>query len=96
MPAYVMGVLYDINDPAGMNDYQSGARPTIANFGGKVIAGGESVEAVEGDWAPLGFVVIEFESMAKLKTWYNSPEYQAALPLRLRSARDNFVCLNGL
>ncbi len=75
MPAYVVGAIYDIKDPAGFYDYRSVAGPTVANFGGKFIAGGESVEAVEGDWAPLGFVVLEFESMERAKRWYRGKAF---------------------
>ena len=31
------------------------------------------------------FMVAEFESLEQAKRWYNSPEYQAALPMRKNS-----------
>ena len=95
MAAYVLAETLEVSDPDTMAQYGKLARESIAQHGGKVLAAGPT-ETFEGEWTPNRLVLIEFESMAKLKTWYNSPEYQAALPLRLRSARENFVCLNGL
>ncbi len=95
MAAYALAESLEVTDPNTMAEYGKLARESIAQYDGKVLAAGPT-ETIEGDWTPNRLVLIEFESMEKLKTWYNSAEYQAALPLRLRSARDNFVCLNGL
>ncbi len=95
MSAYALAESLEVTDPDTMAEYGKLARETIAQYGGKVLAAWPS-ENIEGECTPNLLVLIEFESMKALKTWYNSPEYQAALPLRLRSARDNFVCLNGL
>ena len=39
--------------------------------------------------------VIEFPSFDQAKRWYNSPEYQAALSVQLRSAVSNAVIMEG-
>ena len=95
MTVYAIAESLEVTDPNTMAEYGKLARGSIAMYRGKVLAAGPT-ETIEGDWTPNRLVLIEFESMEKLKTWYNSPEYQAVLPLRLRSARENFVCLNGL
>ena len=95
MAAYVLAESLEVTDPDTMAEYGKLARESIAQYGGKVLAAGPP-ETVEGDWKPNRLVLIEFDSMDKLKTWYDSPEYQAALPLRLRSARENMVRFNGL
>jgi uncharacterized protein (DUF1330 family) len=95
MAAYVLAESLEVTDPDTMAQYGKLARESIAQYGGKVLAAGPP-ETVEGDWKPNRLVLIEFDSMDKLKTWYDSPEYQAALPLRLRSARENLVRFNGL
>ena len=95
MAAYALAESLEVTDPNTMAKYGKIARESIAQYDGKVLAAGPT-ETIEGDWTPNRLVLIEFESMEKLKTWYNSPEYQAVLPLRLRSARENFVFLNGL
>ena len=45
----------------------------MAQYGGKILGGGTNVEVADGTWSPIGLVVIEFESMAKAKEWYNFP-----------------------
>ena len=40
---------------------------------------------------PKAVVAIEFESIAKAKEWYNSPEYQAILPKRLNTTKGGVV-----
>ena len=96
MPAYVLAALYDVTDPAGFEEYRNLAGPTVASFGGKFIAGSESVEVVEGDWAPQGFLVVEFESLEQAKLWYNSPEYQAVLPKRKNSTNSGLIMGAGM
>ena len=32
-------------------------------------------------------VILEFPDMAAARSWYSSPEYQSALPIRLAAAR---------
>jgi uncharacterized protein (DUF1330 family) len=43
----------------------------------------------------MGGVVIEFPSAEAARTWYNSPEYQAALPMRLETSRGTLFMFPG-
>ncbi len=95
MAAYMLAESLEVTDLDTMAQYGKLARESIAQYGGKVLAAAPP-ETVEGDWKPTRLVLIEFDSMDKLKTWYDSPEYQAALPLRLRSSRENLVRFSGL
>ena len=40
-------------------------------------------------------VILEFESVEAAKAWYNSPEYQEAIPLRQKAADCNAVIVKG-
>jgi len=40
-------------------------------------------------------VVIEFPNKEAAKTWYNSPEYQAALPMRLNATQSSLLLFSG-
>ena len=71
MAAYGIGMVRSVSDPEGFTEYQGLAGPTLEKYGGKFVAGGTNVEVADGDWSPMGVVVIEFESMARLKEWYN-------------------------
>ena len=40
-------------------------------------------------------VILEFPSMANLKRWWDSPEYQELCDIRKRSADSNIVTVDG-
>jgi len=78
-------------------EYTKRARPVGVRLGLKPIAGGEvggaQLELLEGE-LPAGssFLAIEqFPSMAALKAFYFSEEYQAAIPFRADAIRIDFV-----
>ncbi|PKB78683.1 MAG: hypothetical protein BZY88_17230 [SAR202 cluster bacterium Io17-Chloro-G9] len=96
MPAYLVGTVYDVNDPEGFQAYRNVALPTLEQYGGKFVGGGESVEVLDGDSAAPGFVVIEFESVEQAKRWYNSPEYQAVLPMRKNTTNSSLILSAGM
>ena len=52
------------------------------------------IEAADGDWAPMGIIVVEFESSEASRKWYNSPEYQAVIGQRLSSTDSNTVFMD--
>ena len=43
-----------------------------------------ATEALEGD-APDGVVLVQFPTVEDAKAWYNSPNYQAAIPHRKKA-----------
>ena len=51
----------------------------------------QSIEVGDGSWSPIGIIMFEFESMAKAQEWYNSPEYSAVKPMRLRTADTGVI-----
>lgn len=52
-------------------------------------------EVLEG--APIeGAVILQFPDMEAARRWYHSPEYQAALPHRLKGGDYRVVLLEGL
>ena len=95
MAAYVIATGYSVIDESGFAEYQKLAVPTVEQYGGKFIAGGFKVEVADGNWSPIGLVVIEFESLDRAKEWYHSPEYSAVKPLRLKSVDSGMVFVDG-
>ncbi|MEU3252740.1 DUF1330 domain-containing protein [Streptomyces sp. NPDC006997] len=67
---------------------------TAHPFGGKWLANGEPT-VIEGGWQGL-VVLMEFPDRAAADAWYNSPEYQAILPLRLNNAIADIVLIDSL
>ncbi len=95
MAAYVVRTIYDIKDPAGFEEYRHQAGPTLEKYGGKLVMMSQSIEVGDGSWSPIGMVMFEFESMAKAKEWYTSPEYTAVKSGRLDSTDGGLVFLDA-
>jgi len=85
MSAYLIAN-YDIHDSEMWTKYVQSAMPNIMTAGGKVLTATHEFAAVEGQPQQVA-VVIEFESMAVAKTWYESASYQAIKPLRAESTQ---------
>ena len=95
MAAYVI-VQVDVTDADKFGEYRKQVPAMIERFGGKYVVRGGATEAIEGDWAPPRLVVLEFPSMEKAKTWYNSPEYAPLLKLRHESAKTTMTFVQGV
>jgi uncharacterized protein (DUF1330 family) len=95
MAAYVI-LDVKVQSAVGYAEYVKAGSPSVPQYGGKYIARGGMVEVLEGGWQPNRMVVIEFASFEQAKRWYHSPEYQAALPGRLRSAESKVLIVDGV
>jgi uncharacterized protein (DUF1330 family) len=87
---YVIFVDEKINDPAGLNAYVQKALPTILQSGGKPIVFEPNPEVLEGQW-PGQTVILEFESVAAAKAWYNSDAYKPLIGQRQAAAVSDGV-----
>jgi uncharacterized protein (DUF1330 family) len=74
--------------------YREAASAAIAAYGGRFIARGGRHESPEGTSLER-HVIVEFESFDQAKKFYRSPEYQAAVKLRLASSESTFVIVEG-
>jgi uncharacterized protein (DUF1330 family) len=95
MAAYLIGNI-EITDPAGYEEYKARVPATITAYGGRYLARAGALEVLEGSWVPQRAVILEFPSMAQLKSWYNSPEYRPLRQIRDRSTRSSLVAIEGL
>lgn len=95
MTAYLVSDIIEVTDPGAMSEYGEAAQATIADHGGTILAFGAG-EALEGSWVPGTVVLVSFDSMEALKAWYDSPEYQAALPIRHGASRANVIVFDGV
>ena len=94
MTAYVI-VFRDegVREPAEMAEYVSKVKAMSSRP--KMLVAPGACEAIEGP-LPEGVVVLEFDSVEAAKSWYYSPEYQAALPHRLKAANYRLFIVEGL
>ncbi len=85
-----------IDDRAKLDRYVEKVLPLIQAHGGRVVAFDENPAVVEGEIQHPRTVVLEFASRDAFQAWYDSPEYQAVLPLRLESTPGTLIVANGL
>jgi len=95
MAAYLV-VDIEVTNPARFEGYKKLAPPAIAKYGGRYLIRGGAYEAIEGDWKPQRLTVVEFDSMETAKAFYNSPEYQAAIKMRLGAANMKMLLVQGI
>lgn len=94
MPAYLVGEI-EVTDPERYALYTARTPGVIATYGGRFLVRGGAVEAKEGAPPAGRVVVIEFPDMAAARRFYDSPDYQAILPLRLAASRGRLYLVEG-
>ena len=92
MAAYVIASVNVTND-TDYADYRKHVPATLAKYGGKFLVRGGQVEQREGAWKPHRVVLLEFADMAAARRWYDSPEYQAILKIRLANSTSDILLL---
>lgn len=95
MPAYVV-VEVAVHDAQTYERYKQLAPPAITAYGGRYLARGGATEALEGEWKPPRFVILEFPTVERARAWWNSPEYAAAKALRQASSETRMLLVEGL
>ena len=85
----------EITDPVEYDTYRSQTMATLQKYGGRYIVRGGAPALIEGTDQPGRIVVAEFDSPEAAQKWYNSPEYQAILPIRLRTSKGRAMFLTG-
>ena len=95
MPAYVISEV-EMRDAATFEAYRTLAASTIAQYGGRYVVRGGTVEVVEGGLPPNAIVIVEFPTMARLREWYASPEYAEALKLRATALERRLLFVEGV
>jgi uncharacterized protein (DUF1330 family) len=68
---------------------------TLDPFDGKFIVQGGEVEVVEGSWAE-SVIVLSFPDMTKVRSWYQSPAYQAIRHLRTDHLVGDVTLVDGV
>jgi uncharacterized protein (DUF1330 family) len=69
----------------------------IAAAGGRFIVRGGEVDVLEGNWRPGRVVVVEFETMAAAKAFYDSALYRKAREARAGATEVfNMICVEGV
>lgn len=95
MSAYFYFDVREVIDGAKLTEYRGKVFDTVAAHGGRYLALGGAVQALEGDRPPVLPVIIEFPDMASARGWYDSADYAPLLKLRREGARTEGVLIPG-
>ncbi len=90
MSIYVVSVL-DKQDPETYMEYSRRARVALAEVGGEIVVSSDAPAFLEGGEGANRLVILRFNDEEALDRWWNSAEYQAAIPFRHKSAKTFFV-----
>ena len=96
MPSAYVFANVDVTDPQQYEAYKKLSTVAIQKYGAEVCVRGGAVEVLEGDWTPQRIVLLKFPSREQAKTFYGSPEYQAAKQARDGAATMRMVLVDGL
>lgn len=94
MPKGYVIARISVLDPEGYKAYAAAATEAIKVHGGRPVVRGGRYDILEGE-ARARNVVIEFDSYEAAKAYYYSPEYQAALRLRMGISVGDIVVVEG-
>jgi len=94
-PAYVIAEV-QVTDPDTFKQYLAALPATMAPYKVRTLARSSAVP-LDPSTPPAGnLVVLAFNSMEDLKAWWNSPAYQAIIPLREKSAKTRIYAVQGM
>ncbi len=86
----------EITNWDALSPYRAAIAATVTQYGGRLLARGGATELIEGEPEPKFIVIGEFADKAAFKRWYNSPEHQKILPIRLDNATTRAFIVEGV
>jgi uncharacterized protein (DUF1330 family) len=93
MSTLAVARLRNVNMGSSIVQYLEQIDETLQPFGGRFLVHGGKYEKLEGDWSG-DLIIIEFADREKARDWYNSPAYQAILPLRTRNSEGDVILID--
>ena len=94
MKGYILANV-SVADAEAYEAYRSQVEPIITRYGGRYLVRGGVVEVREGDPGIARLVMLEFPSVGAARTFYDSPDYQAIVPIRQANAESTLVIVEG-
>jgi uncharacterized protein (DUF1330 family) len=93
-PAYLV-IRVNVTDWDVYGEYMKHTPRVLNEYGGRFIARGANPETLEGEPENLRIVIVEFPSMERAKSFYNSKDYQALKQMRGGAAEAQFVAIDA-
>ncbi|MDE2440044.1 MAG: DUF1330 domain-containing protein [Betaproteobacteria bacterium] len=86
-----------VHDADAIARYRLLSQAAVEQYGGRFLIRGGASQILEGKWSPPErMIVVEFESVAQAKRFYDSAEYQAARKVREHIAEMNMLVISGV
>ena len=84
-------------DPARMGEYARAAVPLLLRYEGRLLFTTEEgrTEVIEGGPFPGSIRVFEFPTLQSARDFYDSEDYQAAIPLRAGNGKIDVLLADG-
>ena len=79
-----------------MDPYRAAVPATLEQYGGRFLTRGGAAELIEGGPEPKRVIILEFADKEAVKRWYNSPEYQKILSMRLGNSTGRAFIVKGI
>ncbi len=95
MKAYAVAHLRDVDFNERIAEYLRRIDATLEPYGGHFLVHGGRVHPLEGEF-DAAIVVLEFPDIDAAHAWYQSPGYQAILPLRTENSRGIAFLVEGV
>ncbi|MGH8517232.1 MAG: DUF1330 domain-containing protein [Panacagrimonas sp.] len=91
MAAYLIAFA-KVKNADRLPEYSSAAAPTLGAAGGSIVTRGK-VRSLVGTFSATSCLVVRFADATAIESWYQSPAYQALVPLRDEVMEPNFLVL---
>ncbi len=88
--AYVIGNI-SVKDENKWSEYRSKVPDTLIPWDAELVFRGKQQRVLGGSNPHTATVVIRFPNMAAVNGWFDSPAYQALIPLRLQAADIDLI-----
>lgn len=86
---------FDVTDFETYKSYTAQAPGIIEKYGGKYLVRGGDFEPIEDQMPGSRTIVLEFDSLAQARTFYNSEEYQNIVGIRHSVATGAAILVEG-
>ena len=90
MSAYVV-IHATVKDADKFKEYGAAAGPIVKAHNGELVCGGHLKSVLHGEESRERCVIIKFADTTAAEGWYNSPEYQAVIPVRNEALESVFI-----
>lgn len=91
---YLVGHIL-VHDKVGYEKFKEMSGPVISEYGGKVLVRNPNPETREGKESGIA-IVVEFESIANAREFYESEKYTEAKDVRERAAKTDLILVEGI